>query len=331
MSPPLCDVVVTTRNRPAVLRKMLDGLLQQTSRDFGLIVVDDASDSPMRPIVEDDRFAALRGRVITLDSQSGPAAGRNAGVAASEAEYIIFLDDDVVPCPRFVEVHLAAVTAADAVSGPPIASLGPFVQPDDWESPTPWNLWEAHQARKELRDLLDKRYPATWRQFHTGNNCLPRELFRSVGGFDARFKRSEDDELALRLHLHGCRFVFVPEAVGYHYSNRSRDAWLLTPRAYAYFDTMIDAIHPEVGHLARKKWELRRRHFLIRAVRAGLVGRRAKRAGIAAFVAAAERAHGRGMTRQASALLSIAYDLSYVQSLHDTARGRSEFGPAPRP
>ncbi len=184
----LCDIVIPTRNRPAGLVRCLEGLLNQTMQDFGVVVVDDCSDTPPREIVE--RFAELDITLVELPEQSGPAAARNAGVDRVTAELVIFLDDDVLPDHRFVAAHLETVgeTARSAV---PIVSCGPFVEPADWD-PTPWNLWEARQAKKEADAML--HFAPTWRQFHTGNNCLPTATFRKAGGFNESFKRAEDDE-----------------------------------------------------------------------------------------------------------------------------------------
>jgi GT2 family glycosyltransferase len=323
----LCDVVIATSNRPDALRRSLEGLLEQSFKDFGVIVVDDCSDVPIREVVEDDRFRALKSQVITLPKQSGPAAGRNAGVAVSNARYVVFIDDDVVPDRRMIEVHLDAVQRADDTTGL-IVSCGPFVQPADWGDPTPWNLWEAQQAKKEADAMMRGRYEPTWRQFHTGNNCLPVDAFRAVGGFDEEFKRAEDDEFAYRLEQHGCTFVFEPSAIGWHYSNRSLEAWLLIPRAYAYFDVMIDGLHPDSHYLRVKKVELRERRLPILVMRMLLRGKRATAFGVKQLVNLAQRAHAKGRTKVAMAALSVAYDLSYVQSLREAEAGESEFGAA---
>ena len=46
-------------------------------------------------------------------------------------------------------------------------------------------------------------YPATFRQFYTGNASVPRARLLEAGGFDTRFRRAEDVELAYRLHQAG--------------------------------------------------------------------------------------------------------------------------------
>jgi GT2 family glycosyltransferase len=198
----------------------------------------------------------------------------------------------------------------------PIVSFGPFVQPADWE-PTPWNLWEAKQAKKEADAMLRGDYEPTWRQFHTGNNCLPTAAFRAVGGFDGTFKRAEDDEFAIRLRDHGCEFRFEPAAIAWHYSNRSRDAWLAIPVAYAHFDVMIDRLHPHAGFVQLKKWGLSDRRRPLRAVRRVFSGRRTG-LGVALSVRTGELLYKAGLEDAAMGALSVAYDLSYVESLRQS-------------
>lgn len=314
-----CDVVIATRNRPEVLARSLSGLLTQTCRDFRVIVVDDHSDEPVADLVADSRFDPLERTVIRLPEQSGPAAARNAGVAAVTADYVVFVDDDVVAGRDFVAAHLTAVRR-ERDDGKPIVSCGPFVQPADWDA-TPWNLWEARQAKKEADALGRGEYQATWRQCHTGNNCMPVEVFRAVGGFDPRFKRAEDDELALRLEEHGCHFHYEPAALAWHYSHRSLEAWLAIPRAYAHFDVEIDRQHPEAGYLDSKRRELRRRRFPLRLTRQVFRSERGTRLGVKWSIGAAEALARRGRTDLSMAALSIAYDLSYCRSLRESMAG----------
>lgn len=309
-----CDVVIATRNRPEALRRCLEGLRAQALEGFGVIVVDDASDEPVESWLDADLREALNLQVVTLSRQSGPAEARNRGVAASTAEFISFIDDDVVPDWRLLAAHAAAIATAEQESDRPAVSCGPFVEPADWE-PTPWNLWEARQAKHEADSMMRGVYAPTWRQFHTGNNMLRRQLFLQAGGFDPDYKRAEDDEFALRLHQLGARFIFEPRAIAWHYAVRSLEAWLAIPRAYAHFDVRIDRSYPSEGYLAKKRQELRQRHPILRLMRVltAVPGTRGPAARLA--VKSAAVAYRRGWTEKAMALLSIAYDLSYVDSL----------------
>jgi GT2 family glycosyltransferase len=309
-----CDVVIATKDRPEVLRRCLQGLVNQSMRDFGVIVVDDGSATPAAEVV--DQFPSLDATVVELHPSRGPAAARNAGVERCSAPFVVFVDDDVVADRYFIEVHLERVRQGGA-GRPPVVSCGPFVQPADWD-PTPWNLWEARQAKKEADSILRGAYDVTWRQFHTGNNCVPVDVFRAVGGFDPDFKRAEDDEFALRLKDHGCTFVFEPRAIAWHYSNRSLEAWLSIPRAYARFDVEIDRLHPHEGYLRQKQRELRRRKLPMRAVRLACRSRAGTDIGVRAAVGLGAALYRFGAVGASMSALSVAYDLSYVRSLRES-------------
>jgi GT2 family glycosyltransferase len=92
--------------------------------------------------------------------------------------------------------------------------------------------------------MLEKQYSAiergkfktTARQFYTGNTSLPRHILLISGGFDERFRRAEDIELAYRLSQQEIEFMFTITAVGYHYAERSFSSWIQTPYSYGRHD-----------------------------------------------------------------------------------------------
>ena len=97
----------------------------------------------------------------------------------------------------------------------------------------------------------------------------------SSAGFDESFKRAEDDELALRLHDVGCVFHFEPEAIAWHYSNRSLRVVAGDPRGRTPTTTSRSTgLHPRRGYLADKKRELADAPLPLRAARRVFGGRR---------------------------------------------------------
>lgn len=78
-------MIIPTHDRPELLRAAVASVRAQTVEDVEIVVVDDASDPP---VVLDDV------RVLRSDRPLGPAAARNAGVAAARGRALAFLDDD---------------------------------------------------------------------------------------------------------------------------------------------------------------------------------------------------------------------------------------------
>jgi glycosyltransferase involved in cell wall biosynthesis len=92
------SVVIPAYNEEELLPVLLDSLKEQTFPDFEVIVADAHS--------EDGTAAIAREKGARLVEGGMPARGRNAGAAASESRFILFLDADVKVPPDFVEnVH----------------------------------------------------------------------------------------------------------------------------------------------------------------------------------------------------------------------------------
>jgi GT2 family glycosyltransferase len=305
------------------LRQCLEALRQQTVHDFRVIVVDDASDEKRSDAISDHDRRDLDVEFVTNLEPVGPAAARNRGVDRSEAEFVIFLDDDVRPHPEFVEIHLGAVSAAHDPAHP-IVSFGPFVEPVEWE-PNVWSRWEAMQTTKEVVRIESGEIAPGWRNCHTGNCCVPRDVFIEVGGFNEAFKRYEDDELAIRLLRHGCVLSYVGGAQAFHYPNRSLKSWRDLAWLYTYFDQAIDALYPELGYLTTKMSELEARHPVTRLARMAIgAGRLRTEIAVDALLLLARGTYRIGLDKVSMGALSVAYDALVQRAFHTITLSDSE-------
>ena len=68
---------------------------------------------------------------------------------------------------------------------------------------------------------------------------IRREHVLAVGGFDVSFRRAEDVELAYRLARRGLTFAYLPDAVGFHYADRSFDSWKAAAYTYGRNDVIF--------------------------------------------------------------------------------------------
>ena len=108
------SVIIPLYNKAPYIRKALESVLAQTYTDFELIVVDDGSSDNSLAIAKQcitdrcavDRHGGCRSALpveIIEQANSGVSAARNNGVAASNGEYIAFLDADDWWEPTFLE------------------------------------------------------------------------------------------------------------------------------------------------------------------------------------------------------------------------------------
>lgn len=93
----MISVIIPIYNAEKELPRMLDCLLEQTERDFEVLLVDDGSKDGTGHICDeiaekDSRFHAIH------QANAGVSAARNRGLAEAKGEYITFLDaDDKIP------------------------------------------------------------------------------------------------------------------------------------------------------------------------------------------------------------------------------------------
>jgi glycosyltransferase involved in cell wall biosynthesis len=258
---PHFSVVVPTYNRLGRLRDVIAALEQQAfpSDAYEVIVVSDGSTDGTDAYLETLR-SAMRLQWLT-QANRGPAAARNAGVQKAVGEFIVFIDDDVVPEPQLLQEHARSHREAAR----DVVVLGPLLTPEGFKM-APWVRWEQEMLMKQYRALLRGDWSATARQFYTGNASLRRSHILAAGGFDEGFRRAEDVELAYRLADNGLEFVFNIQAVGMHFADRSFHAWLDAAYTYGRNDVIFARDRNQNWLLPTIRQEFLDRHFLIRSL-----------------------------------------------------------------
>lgn len=297
---PSFSVVIPTYRRRRSLARVLEALARQDYPPdlLEVLVVDDGGDDGS---VEMVRALRLPFPIRALEQPNqGPAAARNLGVQHARHRFLLFLDDDVVPSPRLVAEHAAAHCGrSDRVVMGTMLGHG--------RERTPWVRWEAESLLSQY-DAMDAGVfePTPW-QFYTGNASVLREHVLCVGGFDPRYRRAEDVELALRLWRRlGLCFVFNRSAEAVHIAERSHGAWLDSARQYGRNDVLFGVLEE------RGLEQLRRRHpYTRRLVRWGLRHLRLRRLLAPLTAVAATFAYWVGLRRLSRSLCSAIFNLHY--------------------
>ena len=245
-SAPAASVVVATRNRSALLGRLLDALeAQDLSEPFEVVVVDDASTDDTPELLA-KRAAVARGFTLVALSQEtnrGPATARNRGWRTASAPVVCFTDDDCIPDPGWVRAHLAAVaTGAEVVQGRTM--------------PVPA---QKHRSRPFSRSIQRERDGGF---YETCNMAYRREVLEEVGGFDEtfRFPFGEDTDLAWRAIDAGHPVVFTAAAEVHH------EVWPFDWRSHKSdirrHEGLVQLVkkHPHLRELFPMPWCVARRH-----------------------------------------------------------------------
>ena len=200
---PLVSVVIPTRNRPHLLRRTLDSVLNQSTDNLEAIVVDDAStDATATELAA----AHPRVRVLRNPQPSGVSVARNRGIAAARGEWIAFCDDDDLWAPNKLQEQLTAAAA----SGAHWAYAGDVNVDDQLRvlsgGPPP--------DPAAVVALLPRCNPLA----SGGSNVVVRSnILAEVGGFDPTLRRTEDWDLWIRIARKGTPACVRQPLVAYRF------------------------------------------------------------------------------------------------------------------
>lgn len=221
------SVVIPTHNRPELLAKALDGVLDQglAPDRYEVVVVDNASDDDTRRAVE-PRLGDGRVRYVSEPSV-GLSHARNTGWRAARGRIVAFLDDDAIPAPDWLERVLEAFEG----QAPPPGCVGGRVLPI-WEGPRPSWLDDALLPGLTVIDWGPEphRLLALEREWPVGANmAFRREVLEELGGFVAGLDRSGsrmlssgDVHMARMVQQAGHDCWYDPRIVVRHHVPRAR-------------------------------------------------------------------------------------------------------------
>ncbi|MBQ1281644.1 MAG: glycosyltransferase family 2 protein [Oscillospiraceae bacterium] len=106
---PVVSVVMPAYNAEKYIAQSIRSVLEQTYRDFELIIVDDCSKDNTAEIIK--TMAQQDDRIVFLPAEKnmGVSAARNRAVAHASGQWIAFLDSDDLWAPTKLEKQLALI------------------------------------------------------------------------------------------------------------------------------------------------------------------------------------------------------------------------------
>lgn len=106
---PLVSIIVPIHNAEKTIDRCIDSILNQTYRDFELLLLNDGSTDGSGLICDTHAEKDSRIRVLHKEN-SGVSDTRNQGIAMAEGEYLQFVDSDDWISPDATEVFMRGVT-----------------------------------------------------------------------------------------------------------------------------------------------------------------------------------------------------------------------------
>ena len=222
------------------LGRCLAALAPQITSDTDLVVADNASTQSLDPI-----RAAHPGLRIVNQPQKGAAAARNAGVAATTAPALAFLDADCLPAPDWLATaHRIASRQGDAVTGGRVDVFD--------ETPAPRSGAEAFET---VFAFDQESYIATKGFSVTANLVTTRAVFEATGPFVPGL--SEDLDWCRRATATGAALHYAPDLA---VSHPTRSDWAALVRKWHRLTEESWGLHARDEHHtagARAAWAAR--------------------------------------------------------------------------
>lgn len=239
-SPPIdaaaLSIVVAVFARTRELDVCL-GCLRRAHREERIVVVDDGSPDP-------DAIADIASRhgaeLIRRPTSGGPAAARNAGLAAVRTPLVAFIDSDVEVSPGWDE-PLRPLLLLDRVAlvAPRVAApSGPGLR----------DRFDAERSPLDLGPNAAAVRPSGRVSYVPAAALVGRtEVVRDLGGFDEDMRVGEDVDLVWRAHEAGWRVRYEPASRVLHrepFERRGPLRWVARRFAYGTSAATLEARHP---------------------------------------------------------------------------------------
>ncbi len=217
---PAVTIVIPVYNNCEYTFQCLKSIAENTTDiDYEVLVVDDCSTDRTREMLA----VVSTAQVLRNKKNSGFLFSCNSGAKKARGEYIVFLNNDTVVTPRWLEELLETFKAH------PEAGLvgSKLLYPDGrlqeaggiiWRDASGWNYGRLDDPQKpEYNYLREVDY--------CSGACVmvPKKLFMDLGGFDKRYAPAyaEDADLAFQIRQAGRKVFYQPLSQIIHFEGIS--------------------------------------------------------------------------------------------------------------
>lgn len=186
------SAIVLTYNRAHFVTEAIGSILDQTFKDFELIVVDNCSSDNTESVVKSSSDKRIR--YFKNQNNGFMGVNRNYGIEKSSGEYIAFLDDDDLWLPEKLEKQIELL---DSNKGLGLVYSDSYIMDSNGKLEENTYFYGRRPVRGNTFDKLLE------------NNLIPmltvmirKEVLNRVGVFNPRYKIALDYDLWLRIAAH---------------------------------------------------------------------------------------------------------------------------------
>jgi glycosyltransferase involved in cell wall biosynthesis len=232
MAKVLISVILPTYNRVSTIRYTLESLLNQSFKDFEVIIVDDTPNDKVYNFLSSHGYLNKNNIMYHRNSgRYGLPASRNRGVLLARGNLIMFIEDDVI----LDRNALLVLYATYKVIKRQVKRLGAIVpaRPTiivNYRSPLLTSFIMKHLKRPVIESpitrIIYQKYNPEYSsifEIHMGhpNALFEKEILIKIGLFDYKTYGGsfefEETDLFTRLRKKNFLLVYQPKAILYHF------------------------------------------------------------------------------------------------------------------
>lgn len=239
------SVVIPNYNHSKYLRQRIDSILNQTYKDFEIIILDDCSTDTSRDIINE--YIKVKPDIVFFqnDSNSGsPFIQWNFGVSKAKGEFIWIAESDDFADPCFLEISLSAMQHSENTGmvfcdskifneqrGTEYLSSERYAAPENLKK----NFSGENKNKISIRSFLENPI------VNVSSVLFRKSSFLKAGGADPLMKYCGDWLLYLKIFLiSGIEYIQEPLNVfrlhsGSAYHNHFRDSIFMREKIKIYF------------------------------------------------------------------------------------------------
>lgn len=204
---PIFSVVIPAYNRQTTIIRSIESVLNQTFKDFEIIVVDDGSTDNTYQLVNELSDSRIK---YIKQINSGATSARNNGIMHSQGQYISFLDSDDEWFPNMLEMQLKEYKSDNS-----IGCVYSNVQLVIMNGKAQMFSKKLGVSGNSYSEVLSQGYLAP-----TTVLSAKRKCFEIVGMFDVELPASQDDDMCFRLAKE-YKIGFISEVLANMYCEQS--------------------------------------------------------------------------------------------------------------
>jgi GT2 family glycosyltransferase/peptidoglycan/xylan/chitin deacetylase (PgdA/CDA1 family) len=206
------SILICSKARHASLLKTIRSLESYKNNERLLeIVIIEETNNPQPPTGERIRYFPIPERGLGL------AFARNFGLQEARGSIVVFIDDDIVPAPHWLDALI------DPFDDPEIVAVGGAVLPDLSDINTVGRCvsFLGFPAGGVTRYLEASGRNRETKHISGGNCAFRADLAREIGGFDEFMRCVEDTDFFERMSRQKKKMLFVPGALVFHKQRNS--------------------------------------------------------------------------------------------------------------